>query len=445
MTRPSPRVSIITATYNRSNVLRYAIESALWQTFPDFEMLVIGDGCTDDSAEVVASFGDSRLQWQNLAQNSGNQSLPNNAGLEIARGKFIAYLGHDDIWLPHHLEILSQKLETTGADLAYSWLEMIEPPETGFRTISGITSFGDFEPDAPIPPTSLMHTAALWREIGPWKDYRTITLPTDQEFVTRAFERGKRIVSVKQLSALKFSSTSRPNCYVEKPCHEQAEYVRHIKSECDFLATELTAVIESIMLRHPEEIPRVSVSGMRPGEIVTQSRVLRGLEKPAFPAPPVGRIDLSSSKAGPFLAQGWSAPEAGFRWTDGKTATLLFGLSKPPPRGLQLELAPFIVSGKLPEQTIQLRLNDEEIGRWSLTEKGVVNQTIALPQSLLREENRLDFGLPNASSPRELRLSLDIRRLALKVHWLQFVFADELATEPAPNGASNTDFSKTLR
>src|SRR5258708_34438645 len=127
---------------------------------------------------------------------------------------------------------------------------MMEPTETGFRTISGITSFGGFERDAPIPPTSLMHTAALWREIGPWKDYRAITLPTDQEFVTRTFDCGKSIVPIKQLSALTFSSTSRPNCYLEKPCHEQAEYVRRIKSECDFLATELAAVLESMMLRH---------------------------------------------------------------------------------------------------------------------------------------------------------------------------------------------------
>ena len=440
MTAPSPRVSIITATYNRSNVLRYAIESALWQTFSDFEMLVIGDCCTDDSAEVVASFGDPRLQWRNLPENSGNQSGPNNAGLEVARGKFIAYLGHDDIWLPHHLEVLVEKLETTGADMAYSRLEMIEPPETGFKALSGITSFGDFEREVPIPPSSLMHTAALWREIGPWKDYRTITVPTDYEFITRAFDRGKRIVPVRKLSGLKLSSTSRRNCYVEKPCHEQAEYVRRIKSEPDFVATELTAVIESMMLRHPEEISRVRFPGMRPGQIVTHCRILRGLEEPEYPAPPPGRIDLSSSDAEPFLAQGWSPPEDGCRWTDGKTATLLFGLSEPLPRVVQIELAPFIVAGKLPEQAVQLFLNDQEIAQWSLTENAVVIQTIPLPQTLLREQNRLDFLLPNASSPRELRLGLDVRRLALKIHWLLFIFAEEAAANRAGNGV----FSESL-
>src|SRR3954463_14136616 len=203
-----PLVSVITATYNRSNVLRYAIESVLWQTLAEFEMLIVGDACTDDSADVVASFADPRLRWINLPENSGNQSIPNNAGLELARGKFIAYLGHDDLWLPHHLEILAAKLEESGADLAHSWLEVIAPPETGHRAISGIMPFDKYEPDIPIPPSSVMHRASLWREIGPWKDYRTIRLPTDQEFITRAFRCGKSIVAVKRLSALKFSSTA---------------------------------------------------------------------------------------------------------------------------------------------------------------------------------------------------------------------------------------------
>src|SRR3712207_3932020 len=107
----SPRVSVITATYNWSNVLRHAIESARWQTFADFEMLVVGDGCTDDSGAVVASFGDPRLRWHNLEANHGHQSAPNNAGLAMARGEFIAYLGHDDVWFPTHLAALVSALD----------------------------------------------------------------------------------------------------------------------------------------------------------------------------------------------------------------------------------------------------------------------------------------------------------------------------------------------
>ena len=66
---PAPRVTIVMATYNWSTVLPYSIGSALLQEFADFELLVVGDGCTDDSAEVVASISDPRVRWIGLPVN----------------------------------------------------------------------------------------------------------------------------------------------------------------------------------------------------------------------------------------------------------------------------------------------------------------------------------------------------------------------------------------
>lgn len=115
-----PRVSVIITTYNWSSVLPYSIGSVLRQTMADFEVLVVGDGCTDDSERVIAAIGDPRVRWINLPANTKHQSGPNNEGLHQARGEFIAYLGHDDLWLPHHLAVMVGALDATGSDVAHS-------------------------------------------------------------------------------------------------------------------------------------------------------------------------------------------------------------------------------------------------------------------------------------------------------------------------------------
>jgi GT2 family glycosyltransferase len=127
---PSPRVSVIIPTYNWSTVLPYAINSVLAQTMRDFELIVVGDACTDDSEQVVAAIKDPRVRWINLAVNTGHQFGPNNRGLQEARGEFIAYLGHDDLWLPRHLQCITDALDKTGAAIAHSLVMSILPDGT---------------------------------------------------------------------------------------------------------------------------------------------------------------------------------------------------------------------------------------------------------------------------------------------------------------------------
>jgi glycosyltransferase involved in cell wall biosynthesis len=76
----APAASIVIATYNRPQVLRYAIRSVLQSTFEDWELIVVGDGCTDGTEALARSFGDARISWHSLPENSGNQAAPNNAG-----------------------------------------------------------------------------------------------------------------------------------------------------------------------------------------------------------------------------------------------------------------------------------------------------------------------------------------------------------------------------
>lgn len=255
----TPVVSVITATYNWSSVLHYAIRSVLWQTFEDFEHLIIGDGCTDDSEDVVAAFNDPRLIWHNLPANTGNQSLPNNKGLELSCGKYVAYLGHDDVWYPSHLEVLVKTLESSEADLAHTMVEIIGAPETGERYIRGGVSWAD-RITPWIPPSCIMHRRKMVEDIGYWKEYRTIDFPPDREFITRAYTGGKQFTRVPELTVFKFPSGMRKDSYKKKESGEQAAIVRRIETDPDFRYRELVEVSlyeqakSAVQERPPEDI-----------------------------------------------------------------------------------------------------------------------------------------------------------------------------------------------
>lgn len=233
-----PRVTAIIATYNRSAVLGYAIRSVLRQTFTDFELLVVGDGCTDDSAEVVAGTGDDRVRWINLPANSGHQSAPNNEGLRQARGEIIAYLGHDDLWLPHHLEVSVRAIDEGGVDLAYGLVAMVGP-EGEFM----LPSVPHPERGLYAPPSGMTHRAALIPRIGGWAHYRDLRTSPDVDLWRRAAAQGCTFAFTERLTAIKFPGAWRKGVYRTLPSHEQAAWTARLAAETDIEARELVRML----------------------------------------------------------------------------------------------------------------------------------------------------------------------------------------------------------
>ena len=100
------KISIITPTYNSSKFIKRTITSVLNQTYKDWEYLIIDDGSTDNTLELVNEFikQDPRIKLLKNAQNSGGPATPKNIGIENATGEYVAFLDHDDEWLPEKLE-----------------------------------------------------------------------------------------------------------------------------------------------------------------------------------------------------------------------------------------------------------------------------------------------------------------------------------------------------
>src|SRR2546428_5466695 len=107
-----PLVSVILPTYNRADTIRRAIESVRNQTLQDWELLVVDDGSTDDTAGMIAAryAGEPRLKL--IRQENQGVSAARNAGMRSSAGKYLAFIDSDDEFLPHHLELESAFLES---------------------------------------------------------------------------------------------------------------------------------------------------------------------------------------------------------------------------------------------------------------------------------------------------------------------------------------------
>lgn len=220
---------MIIPTFNWSTVLPYSIRSVLEQSWHDFELLVVGDGCTDDSASVVARLAatDKRIHWVNLAANTGHQAGPNNEGLRLARGDLIAYLGHDDLWLPRHLERLIEVVDA-GAVFARASILLVNPGHTPFL----FPSLGSDQ--VWVPPTSMIIKAEVLREVGGWRfPTDTGNLDPETDLSMRIAERRGPPMLQPIVSAIKLPASYRRNVYQTRPCHEQAYWLERIQGAAD--------------------------------------------------------------------------------------------------------------------------------------------------------------------------------------------------------------------
>lgn len=114
----NPLISIIIATYNRGRILvERTIPAILAQTYENFEIIVVGDHCIDNTAELIKKINDSRVRFFDMPRR-GNYPKhfacrwfvqgvpPRNKGLELARGAWLAWISDDDLLLPNHFETL---------------------------------------------------------------------------------------------------------------------------------------------------------------------------------------------------------------------------------------------------------------------------------------------------------------------------------------------------
>lgn len=213
----APRVSILMAAHNRSNVVRLAIDSIRAQDVTDWELWVGCDGCTDDSAEVVASFDDPRIRVVVFEPRIGDQFRVANALHERCRGDVVAYLNQDDLWFPDHLSQALRALDDSELYLGRVATLLRNGPELGPAK---------YDPRWHYPMSSRVLRRATLEAIGLYPDPLSIIAGSADAWLFRAWRRGLRMSVGSVLTVIKINSVLQPGSYRQRPTDLHLDLMR---------------------------------------------------------------------------------------------------------------------------------------------------------------------------------------------------------------------------
>ena len=180
-----PLVTIILPTFNRRRFLPAAIRSVLAQSFRGWRLLVVNDG-GEDVSDVVASFGDSRIEWHDRPHSGKAAAL--NFGLSLVETQYVAYMDDDDIVYPDHLAELVALAEREKAEFVFSdtWAVYLDPDGREIRRRpenEDDVSFEDIRLFNRINHKQILHTKRLADEVGPYDERLRILI--DYDYIRR--------------------------------------------------------------------------------------------------------------------------------------------------------------------------------------------------------------------------------------------------------------------
>jgi len=287
-----PRATVVIASYRWPEALRLSLQTALDQTVREIEVIVVEDGRDRGSKKVVEELGDPRVRWMPLLRNSGSQARPNAVGRRKARAPVVAYLGHDDLWAPNHLETLLDTLAREDADIAHAMTVM---PGYSVTYLAGRTPATDREH---APPSSIAHLRDSPR-VGEWPADASGSLPVDYELMFRSRALGAKVAATGVASVLKIPAGWNMDIFRSRDLTVHHKMAAELDADPRFITrlaeTELAAGASG-------DFEQVSTE-FSPGELSAYVRRNKGLRSRFTPR----ALDWSAGR--PLYFPGWREPE----------------------------------------------------------------------------------------------------------------------------------------
>jgi glycosyltransferase involved in cell wall biosynthesis len=168
------KIDVICPAWNRSAAIRPTIDSVLAQTVEDWRLIVVSDGSTDDTDDVVRGYDDPRIRLIR-AEHHGHPGGPRNIGLSASTAPYIAYLDSDDQWLPHHLATLLRAFGTGARLVATASFGVNEAGDEQYRSdISNAVWHPELQLLwAMYEPSRVGHVRELTERAGGWTTENT--------------------------------------------------------------------------------------------------------------------------------------------------------------------------------------------------------------------------------------------------------------------------------
>jgi len=199
----TPFFSVVIPVHNRADDLGCALRSVLSQSEQDFEIVVVDDGSVDNPGKTVDDAGDQRIRYWRQENRGGGAAR--NAGVDLARGRFIAFLDSDDHFLPEHLANMRRLLENTHETAGYApirvqrgeELSFVKPPRAirdGEHMANYVLCDRGF-----VPTITLVVPAAVARRV---RYDETVAFAQDTDFCIRLFLAGCRFIMADQPGAV---------------------------------------------------------------------------------------------------------------------------------------------------------------------------------------------------------------------------------------------------
>jgi glycosyltransferase involved in cell wall biosynthesis len=128
-----PLVSIIMPAWNRQELIQAAIDSVLAQTYHNWELLIVDDGSTDATVDVVSTYAKRDKRIKLYTPGHGGVCQARNHGIEHAKGKWVAFLDSDNTWTPEYLTAVVATLDSSSKEVAYAAIKMNRADDTLYR------------------------------------------------------------------------------------------------------------------------------------------------------------------------------------------------------------------------------------------------------------------------------------------------------------------------